>query len=203
MLEKIINGTRQITYYILGNILGRIMYNSEFFPKGRWFSNWRSQGWKWVIADFWGRIFLKQNKGVKFPCSPFSVIGGNGNAIKFDVNDLDNFHSPNCYFQVWDAQIHIGQGTYIAPGVGIITSNHDVYDLDKRRDVSDVHIGKCCWIGMNAIILPGVTLGDHTIVGAGSVVTKSFSEGYRVIGGNPAKTVKLLDKEECRDNNKK
>ena len=50
---------------------------------------------------------------------------------------------------------------------------------------------------MNSIILPNVTLGDFTIVGAGSVVTKSFPEGYCVIAGNPAKIIKQLDKEKC------
>jgi acetyltransferase-like isoleucine patch superfamily enzyme len=42
---------------------------------------------------------------------------------------------------------------------------------------------------MNAVILPGVTLGDHTIVGAGSVVTHSFPEGHCTIAGNPAKKI--------------
>jgi acetyltransferase-like isoleucine patch superfamily enzyme len=46
---------------------------------------------------------------------------------------------------------------------------------------------------MNAVILPGVTLGDHTIVGAGSVVTKSFENGNCVIAGNPAKIIKNLE----------
>jgi acetyltransferase-like isoleucine patch superfamily enzyme len=59
-------------------------------------------------------------------------------------------------------------------------------------DGKDVVIGNKCWIGMNAMILPGVHLGDNTIVGAGSVVTKSFPEGNVVIAGNPAKLIKKL-----------
>lgn len=46
---------------------------------------------------------------------------------------------------------------------------------------------------MHSIILPGVVLGDHTIVGAGSVVTHSFPEGYCILAGNPAKIVRKLD----------
>jgi acetyltransferase-like isoleucine patch superfamily enzyme len=59
-------------------------------------------------------------------------------------------------------------------------------------DGKDVIIGKKCWIGMNAIILPGVQLGDNTIVGAGSVVTKPFPDGNILIAGNPAKIIKRL-----------
>lgn len=73
--------------------------------------------------------------------------------------------------------------------------NHDLYD-NRKHVVKDVCIGKYCWIGMNSIILPGTSLGDYTIVAAGSVVTKSFTSGYCVIGGNPAKVLKELDKEQ-------
>ena len=51
------------------------------------------------------------------------------------------------------------------------------------------------WAGMNSVILPGVKLGTRTIVAAGSVVTKSFPEGYCVIAGSPAKIIRYLDKE--------
>ena len=50
---------------------------------------------------------------------------------------------------------------------------------------------------MNAVILPGVVLGDFTIIGAGSVVTKSFEDGYCVIGGSPARKIKELEQDSC------
>lgn len=56
-------------------------------------------------------------------------------------------------------------------------------------------IGDYCWLGRNVNILAGVTLGPRTIVGAGAVVTKSFPEGYCVLGGNPAKVIKYLEKD--------
>ena len=80
--------------------------------------------------------------------------------------------------------------------VGIITGNHELYD-NRKHTTAPVHIGKYCWIGMGAIILPGVTLGDYSIVAAGSIVTKSYPDGYCVIGGNPARVLKTLDKEKC------
>ncbi len=51
-------------------------------------------------------------------------------------------------------------------------------------------IGEKSWIGMNSMILPGVSLGPNTIVGAGSVVTKSFIDGNCIIAGNPARIIK-------------
>ncbi len=74
----------------------------------------------------------------------------------------------------------------------MITENHDLNNLDYHQPTQPILIGKNCWIGMNAVILPGVVLGDHTIVGAGAVVTKSFSEGSCVIVGNPAKLIRKI-----------
>lgn len=105
-------------------------------------------------------------------------------------------YEPGCYIQ-GIGKVFIGDYTRIAQNVGIISSNHDLYDTSKHNIESKVIIGNYCWLGMNSIVLPNVTLGDFTIVGAGAVVTKSFPEGYCVIGGNPAKIIKLLDKEKC------
>ena len=102
---------------------------------------------------------------------------------------------PGCYIQ-GIGQIVIGDYTQIAPNVGIISANHDLYDNRKHIEAK-VAIGKYCWIGMGAVILPGVVLGDYTIVGANAVVTKSFSDGYCVIGGSPAKLIKRLERERC------
>jgi len=79
--------------------------------------------------------------------------------------------------------INIDAGSYIAFGAVILTH-------DMSRNVSrSVIIGKNCFIGANSIILPGVVLGDCTVVAAGAVVTKSFS-GNVIIAGNPAKIIK-------------
>jgi len=104
-------------------------------------------------------------------------------------------YSPGCYIH-GSGGITIGDYTQIAPNVGIISSNHDPLDGRKKIDGS-VHIGSYSWIGMNAVVLPGVTVGDFTVIGAGAVVTKSFPHGYQVLAGNPAKAVKTLDSSMC------
>ena len=104
-------------------------------------------------------------------------------------------YSPGCYIQGL-GKVKIGDYTQIASNVGIISSNHKLTD-SRDHILSDVTIGKYCWIGMNSVVLPGVKLGDFTIVGAGSVVTKSFEDGYCVVAGNPAKIIKKFNKDEC------
>ncbi len=106
--------------------------------------------------------------------------------------------SPGCYIQGRN-HIYIGDFTNLAPGVGIISANHDPYDNSRWIKGKPIRIGKHCWVGMNAVILPEVELGDYTIVGAGSVVTKSFTEGYCVIAGNPARVVRELDVKKIND----
>jgi acetyltransferase-like isoleucine patch superfamily enzyme len=100
-----------------------------------------------------------------------------------------------CYIQ-GKGGITIGDYTQVAPNVVIVSANHDLYDSRKHLK-KPVKIGKYCWIGAGAKIMPGVELGDWTIVGAGAVVTKSFPDGYCVLGGVPAKVVKVLEKEKC------
>ena len=105
--------------------------------------------------------------------------------------------SKGCYI-VGKGGIIIGDYTQIAPNVTIVSTNHDVYD--NRQEIEKaINIGKYCWIGANAVILPGITLGDYTIVGAGSIVTKSFTDGYCIIAGNPAKKIRDLEKDKCMD----
>jgi acetyltransferase-like isoleucine patch superfamily enzyme len=100
---------------------------------------------------------------------------------------------PGTYIQ-GKAEVYFGNYVQLAPNVGVLSSNHDLYDQRKSFD-EKVVIGDYSWVGMNSVILPGVKLGTRTIVAAGSVVTKSFPEGYCVIAGSPAKIIRHLDKE--------
>ncbi len=90
--------------------------------------------------------------------------------------------------------LDIDDDSAIGPGVMIHTANHITDDLespiaDQGWVTGPVRIGRNCWIGMGAIILPGVTLAEGVIVGAGAVVTKDL-DAFTVNVGNPARPVK-------------
>ncbi|MCC5877268.1 MAG: acyltransferase [Candidatus Sumerlaeia bacterium] len=101
--------------------------------------------------------------------------------------------SPHCYIQAINGII-VGDYTNLGPGVGLISANHDPNENNRWVKGPPIRLGRHCWLGMNSIILPGVTLGDHTIVGAGAVVTKSFPEGHCILAGNPARKLRDLEK---------
>jgi acetyltransferase-like isoleucine patch superfamily enzyme len=89
------------------------------------------------------------------------------------------------------APIYIGDFTKISPGVIIVTASHDVSkrDFSRVRTTSPVNIGRNCWLGAGAIVLPGVTIGDGTVVGAGSVVTRDLPKDMICVGV-PSKPLK-------------
>lgn len=100
-------------------------------------------------------------------------------------------YSIGCYIQANNG-ISLGTNVYIGPGVKIISSNHDTNCLEKHVKTDSIVLNDNCWIGANAVILPGVELGRNTVVGAGSIVIKSFKQGNQVIAGNPAKVIKEI-----------
>ena len=96
------------------------------------------------------------------------------------------------------APIEVEDDCLLASDILITSENHgldpETYTsyADNPLDAAPVRIGKGCWIGEKAVILPGVTLGDKCIVAAGAVVTKSFPS-YSLVGGVPAKVLKTYD----------
>jgi acetyltransferase-like isoleucine patch superfamily enzyme len=86
--------------------------------------------------------------------------------------------------------ITIDDGVMIGPNVRIVTDNHDFQNRMVLR-CKPVHIGRNAWIGVGAIILPGVTIGENAVIAAGAVVTKDVAPNT-IVGGNPAKFIKTI-----------
>lgn len=98
--------------------------------------------------------------------------------------------SGGCYINAADG-LWIGKGTIWAPNVAIVSQDHGRDDLDAAPPTPGIRIGRDCWLGFGCILMPGVVLGDRTIVGANAVVTRPFPEGDQVIAGVPAKVVSV------------
>ena len=191
MIKKLISKT--LIFFVYRWAL--LFYDKKYLV-GKWFSrDGFTKGWQQVLNCWYGQKVKGINKHVPWPV-PESVQVGNPDNIEFNPDDMDNFWSVGCYFQALGAKLIIKKGTIIAPGVGLITANHDLNNYLQSQEGKPVIIGENCWIGMNAVILPGVELGDHTIVGAGAIVTKSYPEGYCVLVGNPARPIKKVVKDE-------
>ncbi|WP_108245605.1 acyltransferase [Muricauda brasiliensis] len=172
----------------------RIVYKIlALIPFTKFFYETRQTQTPITIRIWFTQKILGFNRSVYWPVHFTSIVGFYRNI--YAGIDTSPGYSPGCYIQ-GGGKVYIGDYTQIAPNVGIISANHDLYD-SREHVIGEVRIGKYCWIGMNAVILPNVSLGDFTIVAAGAIVTKSFPEGYCVIGGNPAKIIKSLDKEKC------
>lgn len=84
-----------------------------------------------------------------------------------------------------DTHIYIGSHTMIGPGVIIATAGHPVLPILREQEYQynvPIHIGSNCWLGAGVIVLPGVTIGDNTVIGAGSVVTKDIPSDVVAVG---------------------
>lgn len=94
-----------------------------------------------------------------------------------------------------DTHIYVGDYTMFGPNVIVATAGHPI--LPELREKlyqynMPVHIGRNCWIGAGAIILPGITIGDNVVVGAGSVVTKDIPSDVIAVG-NPCKILRKVN----------
>ena len=104
------------------------------------------------------------------------------------------FLNMGCKFQD-QGGIYIDDGALIGHNVVLATLNHAMSPEDRGTMIpKPIHIGKNVWIGANATVLPGVTIGDSAIVAAGAVVTRDVPENA-IVGGVPAKVMRTISEE--------
>lgn len=137
-----------------------------------------------------------------------NVWGSHGNDVFWFQRGLPNTHEPvvgkGCVIgwgSVIDClgQVTIGDNVFFGHRVMILTGSHDYRLFGSDRQMkhikgSPVTIEEGVWVASGAIICPGVTIGKHSVVAAGAVVTKDV-DPYTIVGGNPAKKIKDIPHE--------
>ena len=113
-----------------------------------------------------------------------------GKHVHFGKNVYANYNLT----MVDDSHIYVGDNTMIGPNVTIATAGHPIDPA--LRDVQaqfnmEVHIGRNVWIGGGCVLLPGVSIGDNTVIGAGSIVTKDIPANV-VAYGNPCRVIREI-----------
>lgn len=116
-----------------------------------------------------------------------------------------NFGGSHCYFGnniyanfnltlVDDTYIYVGDNTMFGPNVILATAGHPILPSLREKGYQynmSIHIGKNCWLGAGVIVVPGVTIGDNVVIGAGSIVTKDIPSNV-VAYGNPCKVAREI-----------
>lgn len=143
------------------------------------------------LREIMGRLIGKQVDRSFRMFPPFYTDFGKNITIGKDV-----FINSGCHFQD-QGGIKIGDGALIGHNVVLATINHDLNPKENRKNhYAAIKIGAHVWIGSNATILPGVTIGDYAVVAAGAVVTRDVP-AMTVVGGVPARVLKTIQEEEC------
>lgn len=138
----------------------------------------REQAARALLGEAGAALFI----GPNFHCDcGFNILAGDNFFVNYNVTILDR------------AKVCIGDNVMIGPNVLISTVSHPTSPLERRAHMSfakPITIGNDVWIGGNAVILPGITIGDNAIVAAGAVVTHDVPPNC-IVAGVPA--VKLRD----------
>ena len=154
------------------------------------------------LYDFNATRPLEQEKRAAMLKEMFSEIGEDcyiepplhsnwgGKHVHFGKSVYANFNLT----LVDDTHIYVGDYTMLGPNVVLATASHPI--LPELRPLAyqynmPVHIGKNCWLGAGVIVLPGVTIGDNTVIGAGSVVTKDIPANVVAVG-NPCRVLREI-----------
>ncbi len=99
----------------------------------------------------------------------------------------------NSHVQIYGhGGVRIGEHAQIGPGTVVTTTGHDYRATELDRDYSAIEIGKRVWIGASATILPGVSIGEYSVIGAGAVVTKDVPP-HSLAVGVPARVIRTIE----------
>jgi len=144
-----------------------------------WIGNFPSRRVREIYLKGWlGKFGAKS--GVQMGCRFL-----NGRKVFLGEKNVINF---GCLFDGRQYCIWMGSNVSIGPEATILTLGHDPRSATFADRGGDVVIGDRVWIGYRAIILPGVTIGEGAVVGAGALVTKDV-EPYAIVVGNPARVI--------------
>ena len=112
----------------------------------------------------------------------------------YNIDLGDNFYSNHNLVILDCAKVSIGNNVLIGPNVGIYTAGHPLHYEHRIQEYEyafPITIGDNVWIGGHVVILPGVTIGDNSVIGSGSVVTKDIPANVVAVG-NPCKVIKTI-----------
>lgn len=121
---------------------------------------------------------------------PFHANWG-GKHVHFGKNVYANFNLT----MVDDTHIYVGDYTMFGPNVTVATAGHPILPALREQAYQynmPVHIGRNCWLGAGVIVLPGITIGNNVVVGAGSVVTKDLPDNVVAVG-NPCRVLREIN----------
>ena len=113
-----------------------------------------------------------------------------GKHVHFGKNVYANFGLT----LVDDTHIYVGDGTMFGPNCVIATAGHPIDSELRERQLQyniPVHIGRNCWLGAGVLVMPSVTIGDNSVIGAGSVVTKDIPANVIAVG-NPCRVLREI-----------
>jgi len=179
--EKMISGKEYLANEELMNIL---LENKKYMDKYNRLEVNDIKGRKEIIRKLLGYV----DKGVDI-LPPFTCDYGKNITI-----GKNSFINHNCTILA-QAKVTIGKDVRIAPNVSIYTVGHAQNPRKRKEGYSyakKIIIKDNVWIGGNVVILPGVTIGENSIIGAGSVVNKDVAKNV-VIAGNPAKVIREIE----------
>lgn len=113
----------------------------------------------------------------------------------YNVHIGKNFYANHNLVILDEAPVTFGDNVFIAPNCGFYTAGHPIDAEERNKGLEyarPITVGDNVWIGANVCVLPGVSIGDNCIIGAGSVVVKDIPP-YSVAVGNPCKVIKTID----------